>query len=272
MVFSTTRTLAQVARAGAVVALLAASVCAKPAAPTPAVSSYRLKVIRAYPHDPGAFTQGLLFLDGKLYESTGLYGRSSLRRVDLASGQVEARAGVPDGLFAEGLARVGDRLIQLTWKEGKALVWDLATLRKLSEFSYEGEGWGLCYDGRRLVMSDGSDRLVFRNPTSFAKEGEVLVRRAGMPLRNLNELECSAGVVYANVWQDSHLARIDPSSGQVTAWIDAAGLLDASEAAGTDVLNGIAEMNTTGHLLVTGKLWPHVYEVEVVTQAKGGAR
>jgi len=272
MVSSTTRTLVQLARAGALVALLATGVCAKPAVSAPAVPSYALKVLRVFPHDPGAFTQGLLFLDGKLYESTGLYGRSSIRRVDLTSGQAETRVRLPDELFAEGLARVGDRLIQLTWKEGKALVWDLSTLHKLSEFSYEGEGWGLCYDGRRLVMSDGSDRLVFRNPTTFAKEGEVLVRRAGLPVRNLNELECSAGVVYANVWQDSHLARIDPATGVVTAWISAAGLLDASEAAGTDVLNGIAEMTTTGHLLVTGKLWPHVYEVEVVTNAKGGVR
>jgi glutaminyl-peptide cyclotransferase len=121
-------------------------------------------------------------------------------------------------------------------------------------------------------MSDGSDRLTFRNPTTFAKEGDVLVRRAGSPVRNLNELECSAGTIYANVWQDSHIARIDPGSGVVTAWISAAGLLDASEAAGTDVLNGIAEMSTTGHLLVTGKLWPHIYEVEVVTDAKGSVR
>jgi glutaminyl-peptide cyclotransferase len=264
--------MAQLARIGALVALLAASVCAKPAAPAPTVPDSRLKVLRTYPHDPAAFTQGLLFLDGKLYESTGLYGRSSLRRVDLTSGQVEARVALPSDLFAEGLARVGDRLIQLTWKEGKALVWDLSTLHKLSEFSYEGEGWGLCYDGRRLVMSDGSDRLIFRNPTTFAKEGEVLVRRAGSPVRNLNELECSDGIVYANVWQDSHIARIDPGSGVVTAWISAAGLLDASEAAGTDVLNGIAEMSTTGHLLVTGKLWPHIYEVEVVTDAKGSVR
>ena len=278
MVSWTTRTLTQLLQAGAVVALLATAVCAKPVVPASTASTastvpgYRLKVIRVYPHDPGAFTQGLLFLDGKLYESTGLYGRSSIRRVDLTSGQVEGRVRLPDEFFAEGLARVGDRLIQLTWKEGKALVWDLSTLRKLSEFSYEGEGWGLCYDGRRLVMSDGSDRLTFRNPTTFAKEGEMLVRRAGSPVRNLNELECSVGTIYANVWQDSHIARIDPGSGVVTAWISGAGLLDASEAAGVDVLNGIAEMNTTGHLLVTGKLWPHVYEVEVVADTKGGVR
>jgi glutaminyl-peptide cyclotransferase len=170
------------------------------------------------------------------------------------------------------LARVGDRLIQITWKNHKALVWDLSTLKKEAEFSYEGEGWGLCFDGRHLVMSDGSDKLTWRNPITFVKEGEVRVRLAGRPLVNLNELECAGGVVYANVWQDNHIARIDPNSGAVTAWIDASGLLDPSEAAGADVLNGIAEMASMGHLLVTGKLWPHVYEVEVVSDTKGEAR
>ncbi len=150
------------------------------------------------------------------------------------------------------------------------MVWDLATLKKESEFSYEGEGWGLCFDGRRLVMSDGSDKLTFRNATSFAKEGEIRVRLAGRPLSNLNELECTGNEVYANVWRDNHIARIDAKSGEVTAWIDASGLLDPSEAAGADVLNGIAEMPRAGHLLVTGKLWPHLYEVELVSDLKGG--
>jgi len=257
-----------------VVALVvaAASVCAKPAARAPSPPAFRLKVVRVYPHDVRAFTQGLLLLDGKLYESTGLNGRSSVRRVDLTSGQVEQESRLSADFFGEGLARVGQRLIQLTWKNRKALVWDLATLKKESEFSYDGEGWGLCFNGRHLVMSDGSDSLTFRNPTTFAKEGEIRVRLAGRPLANLNELECTGNVVYANVWQDNHIARIDAKTGEVTAWIDASGLLDPSEAAGADVLNGIAEMATTGHLLVTGKLWPHVYEVEMVPDAKGEAR
>jgi glutaminyl-peptide cyclotransferase len=254
------------------IAMAAASVCAKPAARAPSPPAFRLKVVRAYSHDPRAFTQGLLFLDGKLYESTGLHGRSSMRRVELTSGQVEQESRLPADFFGEGLARVGQRLIQLTWKNHKALVWDLATLEKESEFSYEGEGWGLCFDGRHLVMSDGSDRLTFRDPNTFAKEGEVRVRLAGQPLDNLNELECTGNVVFANVWQNNHIARIDAKTGEVTAWIDASGLLDPSEAAGADVLNGIAEMANTGHLLVTGKLWPHVYEVEVISDAKGGAR
>ncbi len=271
MTSSAQRVLSRTLRATVVgAAMAAASVCAKPAVRAPAPPSFRLEVVHVYPHDPRAFTQGLLFLDGKLYESTGLYARSSVRRVDLASGMVEREASPPADFFGEGLARVGQRLIQLTWKNGKALVWDLSTLKKQSEFSYDGEGWGLCFDGRHLVMSDGSDRLTLRNPTSFAREGEVRVRLAGKPLGNLNELECSGGVVYANVWQDNHIARIDARSGTVTAWIDASGLLDPREAAGADVLNGIAEMASTGHLLVTGKLWPHVYEVEVVAGPKAG--
>jgi Glutamine cyclotransferase len=251
-------------------AMVASSVCAKPALRAPSPPAFRLKVVRVYPHDVRAFTQGLLFLDGKLYESTGLNGRSSVRRVDLTSGKVEQESKLPAEFFGEGLARVGERLIQLTWKNRRALVWNLTTLRKESEFSYDGEGWGLCFDGRHLVMSDGSDRLTLRNPTSLAKEGELRVRLAGQPLANLNELECSGSVVYANVWQDNHIARIDARSGEVTAWIDASGLLDPSEAAGADVLNGIAEMANTGHLLITGKLWPHVYEVEVVAGVKVG--
>jgi glutamine cyclotransferase len=254
------------------VATAATGVCAKPAARPPAGRDYRFKVIRAYPHDARAFTQGLLFLDGKLYESTGLHGRSSVRRVDLTSGQVELESKLPPEFFGEGLARVGQRLIQLTWKNRTAVVWDLATLKKESEFAYDGDGWGLCFDGRQLVMSDGSDKLTFRNPSTFAKEGELRVRLDGRPLVNLNELECSGTAVFANVWQDNHIARIDAKSGEVTAWIDASGLLDPSEAAAAEVLNGIAEMGTTGHLLVTGKLWPRLFEVEIVPELQGGAR
>jgi glutaminyl-peptide cyclotransferase len=249
-------------------ATVVAGVCAKTTVSRP-LPRLRLEVVRVYPHDPQAFTQGLLFLDGKLYESTGLNGRSSVRRVDLVSGQVERESQLPGEFFGEGLARVGQRLFQLTWKNGKVLVWDLTTLAKRAEFSYDGEGWGLCYDGRRLLMSDGSDKLTWRNPSTFAKEGELRVLLAGRPLGNLNELECAHGVIYANVWQDEHIARIDPGTGEVTGWIEASGLLDRSEAAHADVLNGIAEMASTGHLLITGKLWPHLYEVTIVPGAKG---
>jgi glutamine cyclotransferase len=256
----------------AVAATVGARVCAKSAPPSPSPAAFRLKVVRVHPHDPRAFTQGLLYIDGWLYESTGLFGRSSIRRVDLASGQVDAEAKLPSELFGEGLARVGQRLFQLTWKNQKVLVWDLSTLTKQAEFSYEGEGWGLCFDGRHLVMSDGSERLTWRNSTTFAKEGGIDVRLHGKPLGNLNELECIGTVVYANVWQDNHIARIDAATGTVTAWIDASGLLNPSESAQADVLNGIAELPNTGHLLVTGKLWPHLYEVEVVPSTQTEAR
>jgi glutamine cyclotransferase len=259
--------------AAAIIAAAAASVCAKTVQRAPTTTTnFRLKVVRTYPHDARAFTQGLLLLDGKLYESTGLQGRSSVRRVDLASGKVERMAGLPPELFGEGLAQVGQRLFQLTWKNHKVLVWDLATLRKQTELAYEGEGWGLCYDGHRLLMSDGSDRLIWRHPTTFAKEGELRVRLAGKPLANLNELECVGASIYANVWQDNHIARIDAKTGEVTGWIDASGLLAPAEAARADVLNGIAEMPGTGHLLVTGKLWPYVFEVEIVPATKVEAK
>jgi glutamine cyclotransferase len=224
----------------------------------------RLKVVRTFPHDPHAFTQGLLFFEGKFYESTGLYGRSSLRRVDPESGVVERGVDLPADLFGECAARVGGRLVQLTWQNKRALVWNLATLRKEGEFSYQGEGWGLCFDGRHLIMSDGSNTLALRDPESFARVGEIVVRRAGQPLRNLNELECVEGIVYANVWQDSHIARIDARTGEVTGWIDASGLLAPEEARAADVLNGIAYLPATGHLVVTGKLWPRIFEVEIV--------
>jgi glutaminyl-peptide cyclotransferase len=242
----------------------AGGVCARSAAHPSSSVELRFKVNRSFPHDTRAFTQGLLMFGGKLYEGTGLYGRSTVRRVDLASGVVEQQSALPADLFGEGLARVGQRLFQLTWKDHKALVWDLVTLEKVAEFAYEGEGWGLCFDGKRLVMSDGTDRLTFRNPTSFQKEGEVRVRHRGKRVGYLNELECVRGAVYANVWKDSHIARIDPTTGEVTGWIDASGLLEPSEAASADVLNGIAEMEGTDHLLVTGKFWPRIFEVQVV--------
>jgi glutamine cyclotransferase len=252
-------------------ALVGAAGCLRPDAPRPAsaaparaVELLRPKVVRVVPHDRGAFTQGLLFYDGRLYESTGLLGQSSIRRVDPESGRVEARVALEPDLFGEGLARVGGHLVQLTWKNGRALYWSLASLTREREVPYQGEGWGLCFDGKRLVMSDGSDRLVFRDPETFAQQGEVAVRRDGVPVRNLNELECEGGVVYANVWQDNHIARIDPATGAVTGWIDASGLLAPEDSQGADVLNGIAAVPGTRHLLLTGKQWPRAFEVELV--------
>jgi glutaminyl-peptide cyclotransferase len=239
----------------------------RPATPNHAVEELRVRVVRTLPHDRGAFTQGLLLFEGKLYESTGLLNQSTLRRVDPDSGVVEAKVALDPQLFGEGLARVGGKLVQLTWQNGRALYWNLTSFKKEREVSYEGEGWGLCFDGRRLVMSDGSARLVFRDPDSFAKLGEVLVRRAGAPVLNLNELECTDGVVYANIWQDTHIVRIDPSSGEVTGSIDASNLLTGEDRSGTDVLNGIAAIPGSHNLLLTGKLWPRAFEVELVPAA-----
>jgi glutamine cyclotransferase len=238
-------------------------------APAPAAISSQLQIVQSFPHDSQAFTQGLHFFDGKLYESTGLLGRSSVRRVDLKSGVVEQRTALPHDHFGEGLTQVGDRLIQLTWQNRKALIWDQATLKKIGELPYEGEGWGLCYDGKRLVMSDGSDNLTFRHPTTFAIHGTLAVRRNGNPLSQLNELECANGVIFANVWQDDHIAVINPQSGQVTQWIDARPLREAmsklapDETLQADVLNGIALLPATNHLLLTGKHWPRLFEVAI---------
>jgi glutaminyl-peptide cyclotransferase len=244
---------------------LSVSACAKtPATVARAPEEMVVRVIRSFPHDRRAFTQGLVFYEGKLYESTGLVGQSSLRQVDPESGKVERQVALDASLFAEGLARVGGRLFQITWQNGKALVWNLATFKKEREIPYAGEGWGLCHDGKRLTMSTGGDHLVFRDPETFAKQGEVAVRRAGQPLGGLNELECVSGLVYANVWQQNRIARIDPSTGEVTGWIYAGGLLTADEASGTDVLNGIAYLEDRGRFLITGKLWPRTFEVEFV--------
>ena len=224
----------------------------------------RANVVRRFPHDTEAFTQGLLWHEGHLYESTGLRGRSSLRKVALESGEVLERRDVDRAHFAEGLALVRDRLIQLTWRNGVAHEWSLEGLRHRRTFQYEGEGWGLCYDGRHLVMSDGTARLTFRDPSTFRQVRQVTVRNEGRAVADLNELECVDGAVWANVWQRDEILRIDPASGRVTAVVDASGLLTDEEAMDTDVLNGIAQIPGTDRFLVTGKLWPRMFEVRFV--------
>lgn len=219
-------------------------------------------VHRAYAHDPEAFTQGLLFYGGQLYESTGLYGSSTLRRVELTTGAVKQSVALAATEFGEGLAQVEDRLIQLTWKSGLAHVFDLTSFEHRQSFDYSGEGWGLCFDGQRLVMSDGSSSLFFRNPTTFEMTGSVTVTRDGVSLRQLNELECVNGWVYANVWQTKHIVKIDPGSGNVVATLLVDGLLTSEEAANADVLNGIAYLPETSRFYITGKLWPKLFEVD----------
>jgi len=229
-----------------------------------AAERLRVKVLSVRPHDPTSYTQGLVWDHGTLYESAGLYGRSSLRQVDPRTGKVLRRVDLGPAFFAEGLALAGNRLLQLTWKEGVAFEYDARTFERTGEFRYEGEGWGLCDDGRRLVMSDGSDHLGFRDRQTFALLGGVDVRRDGRPATELNELECVDGAIYANVWRTDEILRIDPASGRTTAVIDAGGLLEPSEQAQADVLNGIAYDPSKKTFYITGKLWPKMFEVEFV--------
>jgi glutaminyl-peptide cyclotransferase len=224
------------------------------------------EVISRRPHDPEAFTQGLV-LDaaGRLFESTGLLGRSTLREVDAASGDVVRLRALPDDQFGEGLALVDERLVQLTWLNGVATAWDATTFEPLATHAYEGEGWGLCHDGTQLVMSDGSDRLTFRDPETFEPVGGVDVTIAARARDALNELECAEGAVWANVYLTDRIVRIDPATGTVTGVLDLAGIIDPhpDEADPSAVLNGIAYDTVADTYLVTGKLWPEVIEIRV---------
>jgi glutaminyl-peptide cyclotransferase len=250
------------------------SVATPPAPQVSGVSSpaqrLGVEVLSVRPHDRAAFTQGLLLHNGLLYESTGLVGESSVREVDPISGAVLRRVAIDPPIFAEGLARVDDRLIQLTWLNGVAFVYDLVTLNRMQEHRYTGEGWGLCYDGTRLVMSDGSSQLFFRDPTTFDLIGQVAVTRDGQPVARLNELECVGDDVYANVWQTDEIVRVERESGRVLASIDASGLMSSEDARARspdDVLNGIAYDPDAGTFLITGKRWPTMYEVRFVPKA-----
>jgi len=226
----------------------------------------RPEVLAEVPHDPSAFTQGLELHDGTLYEGTGLEGQSELRVLDPATGEVLRAESLPGQLFGEGIAVAGDRIWQLTWQDGVVLEWDRATLTLRQQLPLDGEGWGLCNDGTRLVRSDGTDRLRFHDPVTFAETGSVTVTIDGEPVTQLNELECVDGQVWANVWPSDVLVRIDPASGQVTAAVDAAGLLDPEQRANADaVLNGIAALGNDEYLL-SGKLWPVSFRVRFVEE------
>jgi len=244
---------------GLLVLMILASRCR--AAEVPTAERLSARVRGSFPHDPTSYTQGLLWHSGALFESTGQYGRSSLRRVDLASGTVLDQRALPDALFAEGLARVEDRLVQLTWRAGLATAYDLESLEPLAEWNYQGEGWGLCFDGGQLWMSDGSDRLQRRDPATFVALGELAVTLDGQPLQRLNELECAEGWIYANVYETNLIARIDPASGRVAALVDASNLLSAAEKEGAEVLNGIAYDAEREVFFLTGKYWPRLFEV-----------
>lgn len=226
---------------------------------------YGYEVVRSYPHDPGAFTQGLVYADGFLYESTGLRGRSTLRKVELETGRVLRRVALPRQYFGEGLTLWQNELVQLTWKAGVGLVYDLGTLKPKHSFRYAGQGWGLTHDGSRLIMSDGSSFLRFFDPETHEEIGRIQVREAERPLGRLNELEWVRGEVWANVWQTDRIARVCPDTGQVLGWIDLSGLREAENSPGQElVLNGIAFDLQSGRLFVTGKSWTRLYQIRVI--------
>lgn len=227
--------------------------------------SYRVKAV--LPHDRRAFTQGLVFEEGIFYEGTGLYARSSLRKVEPETGAVLQQENLAPNLFGEGITVWGDKIIQLTWKARKGFVYDKNTFEQLKTFSYPTEGWGITHDGSRLIMSDGTATLYFWDPETLGEIGKITVTDSGAPVVRLNELEYIDGEIYANIWQTNRIARINPDTGQVTGWIDLSGLLSAEDVVEpVDVLNGIAFDADNNRLFVTGKLWPKIFEIELVAQ------
>jgi len=219
-------------------------------------------VVRSYPHDPTAFTQGLVFRNGELLESTGRFGESSLRRVKLETGEVLQRIDVPKEYFAEGVATIGDRAFQLTWQNGVGFIYDLKTFRQTGTFAYQGEGWGLTTDGTSLIVSDGSSVLRFLDPTTFAVTRTLEVKDGSEFVDQLNELEWVRGEIWANVWHKDVIARIDPRDGRVRGWLDVGQLLPEATARDPEAVpNGIAYDPATGRLFVTGKLWPRLFEI-----------
>lgn len=216
-------------------------------------------VVAEYPHRRDAYTQGLLYHQGRLFEGTGLYGRSVIAEVELESGRRLRERPLRRDYFGEGVTLWGDRLLQLTWKARVGLVYDVATLEQIGSFRLAGEGWGLTHDGERLILSDGSDRLSFLDPESYRLIGTLAVRDGGRAIDRLNELEYIDGEIYANIWHEERIARISPESGRVLGWLN----LSPLRASGTDVLNGIAYDAERRRLFVTGKLWPRLYEIAI---------
>jgi glutamine cyclotransferase len=246
-------------------ALASPSPSASPAIIT-APPVYGYQIVHAFPHDPAAFTEGLIFDSGFLYESTGLEGRATLRKTELETGRVLQIHELSATEFGEGLTEFGDKLIQLTWKSHQGYVYNKSTFRLLREFSYPTEGWGLTQDGKELIMSDGTATLYFLNPDSFQRTHQIEVSDVSGPVTQLNELEYVQGEVYANVWQTDRIVRIDPVTGRVLGWIDLTGLLSVQDRrTPVDVLNGIAYDAEHNRLFVTGKLWPKLFEIKLIS-------
>jgi glutamine cyclotransferase len=229
-----------------------------------AMPVYGYEIVNTFPHDPDAFTQGLIFQDGQLLESTGIERHSTLRRVELQTGKVLQKVDVPGYFFAEGMTLFGGKIYQLTWRGMKGFIYDPKTFEKTGEFTYEGEGWGLTHDADSLILSDGTAQIRFIDPNTFQVKRTISVSDKGRPVEELNELEYVKGEIYANVWHDNRIARIDPQTGRVNSWIDFTGLLKAGETTNPEaVLNGIAYDEAGDRLFVTGKLWPKLFEVRL---------
>ena len=242
---------------------------ARPAQAGAAVPVYGYTVVRSYPHDPRAFTQGLILRDGFFYEGTGLNKRSSLRKVKVETGEVVQNKPLSDEYFGEGVTDWKGSLVQLTWQSEIGFVYDLQSFERTKTFTYTGEGWGLTHDDTRLIMSDGTPQLRFIDPSTMKETGRITVRDGLGPVQHLNELEYVKGEIFANVWQTDRIARISPKDGRVTGWIDLSGLLPPAErdVAGGAVLNGIAYDAAADRLFVTGKLWPRVFEIKLVKRS-----
>lgn len=232
--------------------------------PNVPAAKYGYQIVNMWPHDSNAFTQGLILSDGKLLESTGQEGFSSLRRIDLETGKILKKVDVPVPYFAEGITLLNGKIYQLTWQHQLGFIYDAQSLERLGEFKYTGEGWGLTTDGKSLILSDGTTRLRFLDPSDFHVVRTITVHDGQTPVNELNELEFVQGEIYANVWHDNRIATIDPQSGRVTAWIDLNGMMPEGELQDPEaVLNGIAYDQVNNRLYVTGKLWPRVFEIRV---------
>jgi glutamine cyclotransferase len=230
---------------------------------TPALADTPWKLVKTYPHDPAAFTEGLFFHDGALYESTGLEGQSEIRKVALKTGRVLQRRTIDPPYFGEGIINWGDRLVSLTWRHRQGFVWNLKDFSPVSQFRYEGEGWGMTQDGKSLIMSDGTAQLRLLDPDTLAEQRRITVSWNGRAVDRLNELEYVKGEIWANIWYDTRIARIDPATGAVIDWIDIAPLLKAAKVGDQDVANGIAYDAVKDRVFITGKNWPKLFEIRV---------
>jgi glutaminyl-peptide cyclotransferase len=233
----------------------------------PSTPVYGYRIVHVYPHDPEAFTQGLEYRDGFLYEGTGMNGKSSIRKVELETGKVLQQAPLDSSYFGEGITVSGDRLLELTWQSKRGFVYDLNSFKVIREFEYPGEGWGLTHDTRQIYMSDGSEQIRVWNTSTLQEMRRIRVHDGDRAIDSLNELEFVHDEIYANVWQTDRIARIDPADGHVTGWIDLSGLLSAEEQLSADVLNGIAYDSRNDRLFVTGKLWPKLFEIQLVRRS-----